>query len=124
MATVAIIDDNSSIREIISIIVEEENHSPIPYSNAEEAIIQLNSVKPSLIFVDLFLNSMSGFEFIKKVHKLYPKLPIIALTGGYNPFEPNDCIRMALKFGAIEGISKPFDAKDIIEVIDRYTSSL
>lgn len=55
----------------------------VMYASAMEALLDMPAMQPQVLVTDLKMPKMDGFQFIKTVrdHKLFPMLPIIAITG-------------------------------------------
>jgi DNA-binding NarL/FixJ family response regulator len=50
------------------------------FDNAEEALAQINQLKPDVVIVDYKLPGMSGIEFVERVQQ-YPEIKILLVTG-------------------------------------------
>jgi CheY-like chemotaxis protein len=77
---VLLVDDEASIRELLSIYLENAGYKVLNAANGIEAIVKLRDTLPSVIISDLEMSRMSGFELIAVVRRRYPTLPIIVLT--------------------------------------------
>jgi CheY-like chemotaxis protein len=71
----------------------------------------------TVALVDLDLPPVDGFELIRKLHRGFPTLPLIAISGVVNA----EVLESARAFGAVETLRKPV-TKTWCEVIDRVRS--
>lgn len=118
MAKIIIIDDNVPILEMLYIGLSNKGHSVHTFANGEEALSQIGEIKPDFIFIDIFLPTINGYDLIKNFKDNYPNMQIIAISGGFEPFQPNSCINIAKKMGAHEGLEKPFRLNQVLDIID------
>jgi CheY-like chemotaxis protein len=81
---VMIIDDNSSIAQLLSIMLQNNGYTPITAPNGLAALDLLkNSPRPSLILTDYLMPSLNGCEFIEHISakSLYKNIPVVIITG-------------------------------------------
>jgi signal transduction histidine kinase len=81
----------------------------------EAGLKLLKEKQPDTIVMDIRMPGMSGIEGLRKIREIDPHLSVIMLTG----FGALDTAKEALRLGANDYISKPFDAHEMQEVIDR-----
>ena len=86
--------------------------------NGKEAIEFADQKDIALIFMDLKMPVMNGFEATREILKINPDIPIVALTA-YSTEEDREA---ALNSGCIEFITKPIDKNKIFELIESYIS--
>lgn len=80
--TVLIVDDDDDALFTVGEFVKEMNCDTIFAHNGMECLLMLNHVEPDLIFLDIMMPQMDGFETIKRIRaeKRFAKIPVIALT--------------------------------------------
>ena len=86
-----------------------------------------------LLFLDIFMPGMDGFETMRMVHQLRPLIPIVVISG--RPISSDegaapDFLTMATKLGAVSSLQKPFKpaallatVADCLEAAKRLSSS-
>jgi CheY-like chemotaxis protein len=79
--SVLLVDDESSIRNLLSIHLEKAGFRAIHAEDGIDALVKLRDKLPSVIITDLKMPRMTGFEFIAVVRRRFPTIPIIALAG-------------------------------------------
>ncbi|MBA4405843.1 hypothetical protein C0389_01080 [bacterium] len=80
--TILIVDDDNDALFTIGEFVKEMNCDTIFAHNGMECLLMLNHIEPDLIFLDIMMPQMDGFETIKRIRneKRFAGIPIIALT--------------------------------------------
>ena len=113
--TILIIEDEPAHRDPLRILLEFHGHTVLTAADGREGIA-LASQAPDLVFSDVGLPDMRGYEVITAVRKL-PQcgdIPFIFLTA----WTHRDDHRRGMALGADDYITKPFNSKDIIEAIN------
>lgn len=107
--TILIIEDDESIREILSYSLKVEGFNIIEASSGKVGLEIIENNKIELIILDLMLPDVSGFDICKKI-SLVHKTPIIMVTA------KNDIMDkiVGLEIGADDYITKPFDIREVI----------
>ncbi len=118
---VLVIDNSPTIQKLISIALNRQGYSVSAVSDGMEALSCLTDVKPGLIFIEINLPHMDGYQVCKiiKSHGLMKQVPIIMLSSKDGLV---DKVRSKMA-GANGNISKPFAASELVEAAQRYTSS-
>jgi DNA-binding NarL/FixJ family response regulator len=113
--SVVIIEDDKTIREGYTYLINSNpNYQVIKtYSNAEEALADLNSSKPEVILLDIELPGINGIDAIPKIKNLLPKVYIIMLT----VYDNEDTVFKALVKGASGYLTKNSNTEKIIDAI-------
>jgi len=110
-----IIEDEPDMLNLLGFILSEEGYTVHKFISGEEALKQVNVIKPDLITLDLMLPGMSGLE-ICKIIKNNPatwNIPIIVLSSRSEEFD----ILTGLNVGCDDYITKPFSEKILLAKI-------
>ncbi|WP_407272727.1 response regulator transcription factor [Radiobacillus sp. PE A8.2] len=110
---ILIIEDEDDINRLLCNIVTKSGYSPKPAYSGTEAMIYLDIEKWDLILIDLMLPGLSGEDILKKVTK-ESNVPIIIISA---KLETQIKIN-ALRAGADDYITKPFDIEEVSARID------
>ena len=80
--SVLVVDDSSSVRQVVGIALKSAGYDVIEASDGRDALTKLNGQKVHLIISDVNMPNMDGITFVKEVKKLpnYKFTPIIMLT--------------------------------------------
>ncbi|WP_281980756.1 ATP-binding protein [Tenacibaculum mesophilum] len=112
-----IVEDDASLRILLKNVLEELGIGVTSFSNAQEALSRIDNIIYDLVLTDIQLPKMNGIHFMEtlKKHKSYKSQPIIAMTGRANLSE-NEYV----KNGFSDAIIKPFHAKKLEEILQRF----
>jgi CheY-like chemotaxis protein len=80
---ILVVDDNVSLREMLSILLSETGYEAHTAADGFDALRALRQAAPDLIISDLNMPNMSGFEFLSVVRRRFPHVPVIALSGDF-----------------------------------------
>lgn len=114
-ATVLIIDDEESMRWIIAKALEKENYSTLTAASGREGLTRFSASSPDLVLLDLRMPDMDGVEVLKTIKKEQPQVPVIMITAHGTV----ETAIEAMKAGAADYISKPFDMEELKLIIRR-----
>jgi signal transduction histidine kinase len=111
---ILVIDDEMGPRESLRMLLKPDYQ--VHTADCVEAGIKLLKEKqPDTIVMDIRMPGMSGIEGLRKIREIDPHLSVIMLTG----FGALETAKEAVRLGANDYISKPFDAREMREVIGR-----
>lgn len=121
-ADILIIDDERDIRELVAGILSDEGHGTRTAKNADEALAAVAQRRPSLIFLDIWLQGsrLDGLELLDAIKQQHPELPIVMISGHGNI----ETAVAAIKRGAYDYIEKPFNADRLVLVTSRALEAL
>ena len=115
MTTVAIIEDNSTMRKMLAELIDGTSgyHCVCACSTAKEALIEVPKQKPDVVLMDIHLPDESGIVCTSRLTGKMPGLKVIMVT----IYKDTDLIFQALKAGACGYILKRFRPEEIISAI-------
>jgi len=116
--TILLVDDDIDVLEPIQYLLIEEGHNVITASNGSEAIIEYKENKPDIIFMDIKMPVLNGYEAFKKINELDKDAKIV-FTSGY-AIEDEE-FQSAKKLGLCDLLQKPFEIDSMIKMIKKYT---
>src|SRR6202048_81340 len=111
---ILVIDDEIGPRESLRMLLKP-NYQVHTADCVEAGIKMLKEKQPDTIVMDIRMPGVSGIEGLRQIREIDPHLSVIMLTG----FGALDTAKEALRLGANDYISKPFDAHEMQEVINR-----
>ncbi len=116
--TVLVVEDKASLTQMLQFLFLSKGLSVQIAYNGKEAIEKASSIVPSLILLDIMMPQMDGFEVLEKL-KEDPEtsnIPVIMLTAR----KSRDDMQRARDLGAVEYITKPFKAVEVVDKVLRH----
>jgi len=110
---VLVVDDHFADRETLKAILEEKGYRVATASDGTEAIDMVRSRHYDIIFLDVRLPDMTGFETFEQVKKIDPRATVIMMTG----YAEEDLVKSAVGAGAYTCLYKPFDMEKVITLV-------
>ena len=111
---VLVIDDEIGPRESLRMLLKP-NYKVHTANSVEAGIRLLREKKPDAIISDIRMPGASGIDGLRRIREIDPHVAVIMLTG----FGALETAQEALRLGANDYISKPFDATEMRDVISR-----
>ncbi len=112
-ARILVIDDEDSVRDILFQMLKAKGHQVVVASNGEEGIERFKNEKFDLVFTDLGMPKISGWEVGKAIKGMNPKVPIAMITGWGIELD-----REKMNESGIDLIaSKPFNFEQVIQLV-------
>jgi DNA-binding NtrC family response regulator len=113
--TILIIEDKDSMRDMLKQTLEGEGYQVIPARDGSEGIKKLSDEQIGLVLTDLKLPKKDGFDVLRAVKRETPLLPVIVMTA----FGTIETAVKAVKEGAYDFLTKPFDTDHLLVLIKR-----
>lgn len=111
------VDDDLGTRESLRMILKDK-YDVCTASSVDEAVKNLENLKPNAIFLDIRMPKANGLDFLKHMQSVNPTIPIIIITA----FPSSQTAITALRNGAFDYIVKPFEPSEIHRVAERALS--
>lgn len=112
---IMIIDDEDSMRHMLSVILKREGYEPQAYQDAKKALSALDSEDFDFILCDIKMPGMDGLEFLKALREKGAPQTVIMMSA----YGTIDTAVECMKLGAYDYISKPFKADEIILTVKK-----
>ena len=113
MHTILIIDDEKSMREFLSIMLEKEGYRTIAIDNGNDALKFIKDNDYDLIITDIKMPKITGIDILRESMTLHQNTPVIMITA----FASTEVAVEAMKLGAHDYITKPFNVDEIKIII-------
>lgn len=110
MASILIVDDEEGMRRSLSILFRKEGYQVFQSADGETALKHLLHNPIDLVITDLRMDVMSGTDLLKNIKTRGIGVPVIIMTG----FGTIESAVAAMKMGAFDYISKPFEYDEIL----------
>lgn len=121
-ARVMVVDDDPDVVILLNKVLSKRGYKVVSSLSGEEAIEKALKEKPDIIFMDIMMPTMNGWEAARaiKENEKTKHIPIIFLSVRK---EPED-IEKSLKYAhADEHIGKPINFNKLYEVIEKYAQA-
>ena len=105
-----VVDDDRSIRESMRMALDAEGYLVDTAIDAEEALEAIRRNAPDLLFLDVMLPGMNGFDLTREIRKTGSNLPIILLTAKTDTIDKV----VGLEAGADDYVTKPFELPELL----------
>lgn len=111
--TILVVDDEQNVRQLICKVLEKEGFTVLTACNGSEGLEIFHKNSIDLIISDIKMPEMSGIEFLHKVKEEEPGIGFILITA----FATTETAIDAIRSGAQDYITKPFDLKEIVTTV-------
>lgn len=115
MAYILVVDDEERMRHLLSIMLEQSGHRVEGAGDGEAALAKIRATPFDLVITDIKMPRMNGIDLLKKVKEKDLACPIVFITA----FATVDSAVEAMRLGAADYITKPFDAERILLTVER-----
>ncbi len=114
---ILIVDDEVDIRELVAGILGDEGHGTRTAADADTALREIASRRPSLVFLDIWLQGsrLDGLALLDEIKSDHADLPVVMISGHGNI----ETAVSAIKRGAYDYIEKPFKADRLVLIAER-----
>lgn len=112
---VLVVDDDPVMREMVSELLGERGYSVDTAGSAEEALDKLGEVDFACVLTDLQMPGMDGMELLGAVRERCPDTPTVMMTS----FGSIEAAVEAIRLGAHDFVTKPFESARLLLVIER-----
>ena len=118
--SILIVDDEESVRDSLYNWFIEDGYRVVTAENARKALTLLESDLFDIILADIKMPGMDGLEMLRRIKSIKPDSIIIVMTA----FATVDTAVKALKDGAYDYVTKPFDPDDLTHLIRNATKQI
>ena len=110
---ILIVDDDVDICHFFQKILTEMDYEVATATSGRQSLAKITRDPPDVLFLDIKMPKMNGLECLRRIRKIHRKLPIVMITG-YGDLKS---VQEAMRLGADEYVSKPFDLEEIRRLI-------
>lgn len=112
MTSILVVDDERSMRDFLKILLVKEGYQVETASGGTQALEKIEQHPFNLIISDIRMDGMGGLELLNTIKEKHPSLPVVMITAFASP---DDAV-FAMKNGAFDYVSKPFNVEEIKSV--------
>lgn len=111
---ILVADDDPIIRKLFCDVLTDDGHKVSAVTNGAQAVKEAQKEEFELFFSDVHMPVMNGLETLRTMQSMFPHLPMVMMDS-----YPDQLVNQAQNEGALTCIHKPFDLKEIREVIEK-----
>ena len=110
MRRVLIVDDEQNLRHMLQTLLKREGYEPVGVASVENALKELEERPYDVIITDLRMPGQSGMDLVDQVRSRHLGTTVVVMTA----YGSRDIAIEAMKRGAYDYISKPFEADELV----------
>src|SRR5258705_3657847 len=112
---VLVVDDEKNMRASLQTLLGDEGYQVKAVDSAEEALRLVNYESYFMVITDAQLGGLNGYDFLARLRKERPELPVLMITAYATPKLAVE----AIKAGAIDYLSKPYAPEELLHAVGR-----
>lgn len=115
MSTVLVVDDKEMMRDSVGVTLERAGFEVMSAPDGAAALEMIAKRRPDAVVTDLRMPGLSGLDLIERVRAIDEELPIVLMTA----FGTIETAVKAMRLGAFDYLTKPFEGDELIVAIKR-----
>ncbi|MCR4696604.1 MAG: response regulator [Lachnospiraceae bacterium] len=116
MSKILIVDDSRTSRKILREIFTEAGHEIVAEAeNGQDGVEKYSEFKPDIVTLDITMPVLDGLAALKEIKKIDPNAKVVMVTA----IGKQNMVVEAIKSGASEFVTKPFDKDNILKIISK-----
>jgi CheY-like chemotaxis protein len=119
--TILLADDSLTIQKVVELTFADTQYHVVAVSSGDELLDKLPEVRPEVVICDIIMPGRDGYDVCQTIKSASETLhiPVILLSGTFEPFDRD----RALAAGCSEIITKPFEAKRLVDAVEKLFSA-
>ncbi|MBV5316546.1 MAG: response regulator [Desulfobulbaceae bacterium] len=122
MKRILVVDDETQIRTMLSLMLEQEGYTVDTAENGEEGLSLVGRHTFDLVITDMIMPVKDGLKFIMELVRDYPALKVLAISGG-GAIKAERYLTMAGYLGDIATLEKPFKREVLLAMVKKLIAS-
>src|SRR3954468_24062723 len=119
MAKVLVVDDEANLRKVLAAMLRRDGYDVTVAMDGEQGLAEFHKNGADIIVTDLVMPKVGGMEVLSAVKSANPDVPVIIITA----LGTVDSAVEAIKAGAFDYITKPFDQAELSAVIAKASKA-
>lgn len=109
---VLVIEDNGDLRDYLRTALESQGYEVLTADNGRSALLHLERGEIDVVLTDLYMPEMDGIETLVTLHRKFPRVRVIAMSG-----KPGGHIPVAEVLGVHRVLKKPFGMNELLTAL-------
>lgn len=119
MPKILVVDDDKDLLEVTQALLSRKGYEVETEINCDEILKKIETFKPQLILLDVFLNGVDGLDICKQIKSLpHTKNIHVIIFSAY----PRVAEQVIYEYGADDFIAKPFELNELISKVHSVLS--
>jgi DNA-binding response OmpR family regulator len=114
MPRILVIDDQSDVRAMISIVLRINHFDIVEAATGAAGLKEFENSRFDLVIVDIFLQGMNGFDVITVMRERIPDLPVVAISG----MTTLDFLSASPELSNVVCLQKPFRPNELVRAVE------
>jgi DNA-binding NtrC family response regulator len=119
---ILVVDDETQIRTMLTLMLEQEGYTVHTAENGEEGLSLAGRYTFDLVITDMIMPVKDGLKFIMELVRDYPDLKVLAISGG-GAIKAERYLTMAGYLGDIATLEKPFKREVLLEMVKQLIAA-
>ncbi len=115
--SILVVEDDPNMRSMMGLLLQSAGHAVVESEDGVAASAILKRERIDLVITDVVMPKKDGLEFIREVRQQWPKVPIVAVSGGGDHLDGTYCLKVARSLGAAATLEKPFDDGKFLQIV-------
>ena len=117
MVRILLIDDDPQIQSALVMMLREHGHEVMTAVNGNLGLRMMHAEKFDLVLTDILMPETDGIEVVRAAVRDFPKLALVAMSGGSSRLPGTDAVHLTRLLGAHAVLVKPFAEEDLSNAI-------
>ena len=117
-STILVVEDDMDLREALGDTLRMAGYQTVLVQDGRLALDAIEHSEPALVITDIQMPRMDGHELLKHIKQRWPEMPVMLMTA-YGSIQK---AVEAMRDGAIDYLTKPFEAEVLVNMVGRYVS--
>ena len=111
------VDDDPNMQKMVELFMRKSKHKLSCAKNGRSALKYMENNNFDLVITDIQMPELDGLALIDEIRKINTDVPIVIISA----FGQESMSRKALEKGAVKILHKPFESRQLFEVIDQFS---
>ena len=117
--SLCVVDDEELVRNSLIAVLQNAQYDVQAFPSGVEFLKALPGLNPGCIILDVRMPQMSGLDVLEILKQNHPQAPVVVMSG----FADVSMAVRAMQSGASDFVEKPFQAKDVLDTIERVIAA-
>jgi len=117
MKRILVLDDDIEMRQLLRLMLEQAGYEVVAAGGGYEGMRLFRKEPTDLVITEMTMPEKDGIETIRELQRDFPRVKIIAISGGGQRVDPQRVLKIARDFGAAHTFAKPFKREALLEAV-------